>query len=157
MSEEVKYFETATRSIVKTVTHRVVFTISHILNGLIVTGSLMAGLELAGLSAITSSFIYWAHERLWNRIQFHKSQDEKLTFNEKHTRSIVKLISWRFFIFGNMMFLGWIVTGSWGQGAAFASIAVVVNSILLYIYDRVWNRIKWGKIEQRIEDPELNK
>jgi hypothetical protein len=37
------------------------------------------------------------------------------------------------------------MTGSWKAAAAFLTIATILNIIIYYSHERIWNRITWGK------------
>ena len=64
-----KYNELHLRSIIKTVTVRVLFTMSHFLNGFIVSGTWIMGAQIAGAAAVVNAFLFWLHERSWNYLQ----------------------------------------------------------------------------------------
>ena len=140
-----KYKETQTRSIVKVISWRVFITISHLVNAFIATGSLMLGLQIAGLATIINSFLFWAHERAWNYVQWNRNPDSKLTFKEGNIRSLSKIVTWRILITVSNFLIPFIITGSWGSAAIFAGLATVVNMIIFWAHERLWNWIKWGK------------
>ena len=66
-----KFEEKHPRTLIKVITWRVLLTISHTINGLIVTGSLAMGLKIAGWSLVINSVLYWIHERIWNWFQWN--------------------------------------------------------------------------------------
>ena len=68
----IHYDENHLRSVAKVVTWRLLLTASHIINTFIITGSLIAGLKVAGLAAIVNSVLFWGHERAWNIIKWGK-------------------------------------------------------------------------------------
>jgi uncharacterized membrane protein len=140
-----KFEETHLRSITKVVSWRVLITFSHLINALIATGSLMLGLQIAGLATIINSCLFWAHERGWNQFQWNRRKDTKLEFNEGQTRSVSKIVTWRILITGSNFLIPFIITGSWGSAAIFAGMATVVNMVLFWGHDRLWNWIRWGK------------
>jgi len=137
--------ERQSRSIAKVITWRVLLTISHTINGFIATGSFIVALKIAGLAFFINSFLFWAHERIWNYFQWNrKARDEKV-FVEGHPRTTLKMISWRILITLSNFFIPFLLTGSWGQAAIFAGLATIVNMALYYGHERIWNFIKWGK------------
>lgn len=139
------YSESHLRSIVKVISWRVLITISHILNGLMATGSLILGIKIAGMALIINSILFWTHERGWNFFQWNRKDDPKLTFHEGQPRSLGKVISWRVLITASNFVIPFIITGSWGQAALFTGMATVVNMVLFWGHERIWNRIKWQK------------
>jgi len=72
LEKNVKAIEKHPRTIIKTISWRILLTISHFINGLIVTGSIAIGLKIAGWSLVINSGLYWLHERIWNRVKWGK-------------------------------------------------------------------------------------
>jgi len=140
-----KFNETNIRSVVKMISWRIILTISHIVNTLIVTGSLILGLKIAGLAAVINSILYFIHERVWNYFQWKRENDSKITFEEKHSRSISKTVTWRLVVMGNNFLIPFILTGSWIIGAQYFTLATLVNMILYWAHERFWNKIQWKK------------
>jgi uncharacterized membrane protein len=64
------------RTISKVVTWRIILTIVNTLIGYWASGSWTVGLGAAGIALVVNSFIYWAHERIWNDIQWGKEIQE---------------------------------------------------------------------------------
>jgi uncharacterized membrane protein len=58
------------RHIAKTITWRIVGTIDTMLLGWVITGNPMTGVKIGGLEVITKMFLYFAHERVWFKINF---------------------------------------------------------------------------------------
>lgn len=137
--------EQTLRSIAKAVTWRVLLTISHMINALIVTGSFIAGLKIAGGALIVNTILYILHERAWNIFEWNRRKDPRLEFQEGNPRSITKIFTWRGLVMISNFLVTFIVTGSWVAGAAFMSISAVINSLIYWAHERGWNRIKWGK------------
>jgi uncharacterized membrane protein len=140
-----KFLENHPRTLVKVISWRVLLTISHFINGLIVTGSIVAGLKIAGWSAVLNSILYWIHERVWNWLQWNRKPKDGLFFQDGHPRTTTKMITWRIVVNFSNFFIPYFVTGSWGQAGAFFTIAVIVNMALFYGHERIWNCIRWGK------------
>jgi uncharacterized membrane protein len=140
-----KFYEKHPRALAKTVTWRMLVTISHVINGFIVSGSIVTGLKIAGWSLVINSGLYWLHERIWNWVQWNKKPDDGLFFIDGHPRTTTKMITWRVIVNFSNFFIPYFMTGSWGQAAAFLTISVIVNMILYYGHERVWNRVSWGK------------
>ena len=90
------YNESYWRTLSKVVSMRVMFTCIHIMNTFIVTGSLMAGVKVAGLAFFVNPVIYWVHERAWNSWQWGRFlANSKRKFTEGFVRSIGKDLTWR--------------------------------------------------------------
>ena len=148
-----KFIENQPRSLVKTISWRVLLTVSHFVNGLIVTGSIAIGLQIAGWSALINSVLYWLHERVWNWMQWNKKPKDGLLFLDGQPRTVTKMLTWRAIVNSSNFFIPYFMTGSWGQAGAFFTIAVFVNMALFYGHERLWNRVVWGKKVQ--DTPEV--
>jgi uncharacterized membrane protein len=64
---------------------------------------------------------------------------------ETGTRSLVKTISWRLTGTGATFFISYLILGSFSVASTIAIIQLTTNTILYYLHERVWNRIKWGR------------
>jgi uncharacterized membrane protein len=62
------FVESQWRTLGKIISWRVLLTIMNFTYTYVVTGNWRAGLAVAGLAAVINSFLYWAHERIWNRV-----------------------------------------------------------------------------------------
>jgi uncharacterized membrane protein len=141
-----KFSEKQSRTIGKVITWRVALTASHVINAFIVTGSIITGLQIASMAAVINSILFWLHERVWNLAKWNRTQNIKLKFFDGQPRSISKLLTWRILITASNFFIPFFVTGSWGSAALFAGMATVINMILFWSHERIWNRIVWGKV-----------
>jgi uncharacterized membrane protein len=88
------FTETRIRTISKVISWRVALTISHVVNAFVITGSLITGLQIAGLAAVINSVLFWAHERAWNIAQWNRRQDPSVNFVEGQPRTIGKILTW---------------------------------------------------------------
>ena len=69
----------------------------------------------------------------------------KSKFYERFPRSVAKVVSWRVLVTITNFFGGWLASGNPWVGLGVVSFALVVNSILYFFHERVWNRSDWGK------------
>jgi|TARA_B000000609_G_C24018133_1_gene263872 uncharacterized membrane protein len=60
----------AKRSIAKAITWRITASLDTFVIAWIITGSIELGGFIAGVEAVTKIFIYYVHERIWNRIKW---------------------------------------------------------------------------------------
>ncbi len=141
------YSESHARSVAKTLTVRVCFTLSHILNGFIVTGSWMTGVTIASFAVLINMFLFWGHERIWNWFQWNRKPKDNLFFVDGHPRTISKSVTWRAIITFNNFMIPFLTTGSWKAALAFLTVATFLNIAVYYLHERAWNLIKWGKHE----------
>ena len=82
-----------------------------------------------------------------------EKKKQTVRYLETGKRGIVKLIIFRFYISISNIGFGWYLSGDWRAGLAYAGAATIVNSFMLWSYDRIWNRIQWGKV---VEIEEVN-
>ena len=93
-----KFNETNIRSLIKTLSIRICFSISHLINGFIVSGAWIIGAQIAGLAAIINMLLFWIHERIWNITPWNRNLNIVVKFKEGHPRTIGKSITWRLLI-----------------------------------------------------------
>jgi uncharacterized membrane protein len=60
-------------------------------------------------------------------------------------RSLVKTISWRVTGSSATFLIAYAMTGNFAIAGVIGLAQMVTNTILYYIHERVWNKIKWGK------------
>ena len=65
----------------------------------------------------------------------------------KVSRSLTKRITWRFLATSDTFLISWFITGNWTWAGAIAGIEVVTKMFLYYGHERVWDKIKWGRME----------
>ncbi len=69
-----KFFEYYERSIVKTVTYRVLIVVSTFLVTYYLTGEIQTSLEITAVANIINTILYFIHERAWNEIHWGKTK-----------------------------------------------------------------------------------
>ena len=65
--------------------------------------------------------------------------------NEKPIRSLVKTISWRVTGSGATFAISYIVLGNFVIAGSIAIAQLISNTILYFVHERIWNKIKWGR------------
>ena len=68
---------------------------------------------------------------------------------ESSTRSIVKTVSWRLTGTISTFAISWILSGDIVVSGAVAGIQFPLLSLLYYVHERIWNKIKWGSLNER--------
>lgn len=66
--------DTSVRSLAKAVSWRVTGTIDTFLISWLITGQVLLASGIALTEILTKVFLFWAHERVWNKINWGKSQ-----------------------------------------------------------------------------------
>ena len=64
---------------------------------------------------------------------------------DSNKRSITKALTWRALASLATFIISYIVTSDFAAATGIASVQVVVNLILYYVHERVWNKINWGQ------------
>ena len=62
-------------------------------------------------------------------------------------RTLVKAILWQLLGFAVMALTAWIFTGSMAEGGAIALTAAVLGFVSYFLYERLWSRVRWGRID----------
>lgn len=65
---------------------------------------------------------------------------------ETRRRSFAKAIIWNIIGLTVMVFVGFIATGSYSLGGQIALANSALGLVSYLIYERVWARVKWGRI-----------
>lgn len=60
------------RSILKSISWRLVGTVDTMIISFLITGELVFALSIGGIEFFTKLILYYLHERLWNLIKFGK-------------------------------------------------------------------------------------
>ena len=76
---------------------------------------------------------------------------------ETHSRAWIKSIVWR--ILGILILGGisWLITKSWKEMSLITIIFHGIRVILYYLHERVWERIKWGRVMHPLSSLPVNK
>lgn len=65
---------------------------------------------------------------------------------DTNLRSIIKTISWRITGSTAAVIIAYGVTGSIAISSTIGILHLVTNTFLYWVHERIWNKIKWGKI-----------
>lgn len=64
--------EKASRSLLKTLSWRIIGTLDTILISYIITGKITMALSIGSVELVSKMILYFFHERLWNKIKWGK-------------------------------------------------------------------------------------
>lgn len=64
--------------------------------------------------------------------------------SESHGRSLAKTITWRITGSTSAIIIAYIITGSVAISGTIGIVHLVVNTLLYWLHERVWARIRWG-------------
>ena len=147
--------ETHLRSLIKGTTWRIIGTADTIFLSYLFTGSVGTALKIGFIELFTKIFLFYIHERIW--MKYHIGQqiinesvssidsEMVIQYNDKHWRSLVKGISWRFFGTMDTIIISLFVTHQFSKALAIGFTEVFTKVGLYYLHERVWMKINWGK------------
>ena len=67
---------------------------------------------------------------------------------ETHQRTLARMVSYRITAWLFTIFWTWLFTEDISSATTFATALHILLSIDYYIHERIWLRIKWGKVDQ---------
>ncbi|MEO7357968.1 MAG: DUF2061 domain-containing protein [Ignavibacteria bacterium] len=139
-------------SFLKSVSWRVIGTLDTILLSWLFTGQLSTALKIGGIELFTKIFLYYLHERIWISLKIGKTKviSEKgiVSYEDKHSRSFVKGISWRIVGTLDTIIIAFFVTGDYRKAFEIGFTEVFTKLILFYLHERLWMRITKTGIDQ---------
>jgi uncharacterized membrane protein len=65
--------------------------------------------------------------------------------NETPVRSLIKTITWRITGSGATFAISYAISGNFAVAGTIAIVQLVSNTVLYFLHERIWNKIKWGK------------
>jgi uncharacterized membrane protein len=65
---------------------------------------------------------------------------------ESKKRTVVRMITYRLSAWLFTIFYTWLFTGSISSATGFATVLHILLSIDYYIHERIWLKIKWGRL-----------
>jgi uncharacterized membrane protein len=130
------------RSVIKGITWRMTGTIDTMVLAFIVTGTVLNAVKIGFTEVFTKIVLYYLHERLWNIIPFGRIHGVGPT----HLRSLIKGVSWRAVGTMDTIVVSYFITGQWLTAIKIGAFEVITKIFLFYLHERVWGKIKWGRI-----------
>jgi uncharacterized membrane protein len=68
---------------------------------------------------------------------------------ETHKRTLVRMLTYRITAWLFTILWTYLFTGDLGSATGFATALHILLSIDYYIHERIWLRIKWGRVDPR--------
>lgn len=68
---------------------------------------------------------------------------------ETHKRTVVRMITYRITAWLFTILWTYMFTGDIGSATGFATALHILLSIDYYIHERIWLKIKWGRVDSR--------
>ena len=135
------------RSVIKSITWRFLGSLDTFFISLIIINystqyySFNLAFYIAGLEIITKTFLYYFHERIWNYFKIGRLEN-----SVKRSRSFYKALTWRILASLDTFLVSFIITGRFDWATSIAIFEIITKSIIYYLHERIWNRVKWGRI-----------
>ena len=126
------------RAVVKGVTWRIIGTLDTFLWSWLITHEPIKAGSIASAEIFTKIGLFYLHERIWRVLKFAPNS---------HVRSLVKAISWRVVGSADTFILSLIFTGNAKYAISIASAEALTKIALYYVHERVWRRVRWGRLE----------
>lgn len=134
--------ETQTRTVAKMMSYRSIIVFVTFLASSLFGATLNEAILNALISIPIGIISYYLHERAWLLFSW-----ARFSGFDTNLRSTVKTITYRIFAFVIVFIVGRLTFAEENSTAALYTIALfVVNFVIFYIIERVFNKIEWGKI-----------
>jgi uncharacterized membrane protein len=72
---------------------------------------------------------------------------------EKHYRSLVKAVSWRFTGSIDTMIISFIITHKIRWALTISGVELFTKIFLYYVHERIWYKIPFGRVEEPKDKP----
>lgn len=138
------------RSFVKGVSWRTLGTIDTIVLSFIVTGNIADSFKIGLTEVLTKIILYYLHERVWDKIPWGRIHGKGPT----HGRSLTKGVSWRAVGTLDTMFIAYVITGVPLNAVTIGGFEVFTKVALFYLHERIWGKVRWGRIMDDVLKPE---
>ena len=140
--------ETKIRTILKTISYRVINTVVTLLVTLIVFNkeTSIAG-SMALVQLIVGSLVYFIYDRIWTSVRWNVEKSEDVILYESKFRSFLKTIGYRLIVLILGMLTARAIMTSDNIIAIYWSLmSNFISLIIYYLHERCWNLIKKGKL-----------
>lgn len=134
------FSETTMRSAVKAFMWRIIAGTVTFITSLRFSGSISTALAIVGSDFFSKSFTMFIGERLMN-----KSQAGRQSGGDNVGRSLAKALIWRLFAICNTLTMAVFVSKDLSVASKIAGSDAIFKTALMFVYERVWARIQWGK------------
>ena len=139
-------YETHKRSLLKSITFRMMVLISDASIISVITGQITETLSIVLLTNLFSTILYYLHERVWTEwtwlvVKFNHRELR----SPQLTKSIIKAISFRIVVICSDLIVTSEITGSVSSALGIIIFTNVGSTIVYYLHEVLWNFVLWGK------------
>ncbi|PCJ25839.1 MAG: hypothetical protein COA97_07100 [Flavobacteriales bacterium] len=123
------------RSLIKTVTWRLIGSLDTFVVSYLVTGTFTTALSIGSIDLFTKMILYFVHEVLWNR---------KAKSGEKQSvkKSLIKTFTWRVIGSLDTFVISLVVGEALSSAATIGGIGFFTKSTLYFFHEMAWSKIK---------------
>ena len=139
-SSTASFSETTARSLVKAMMWRVIAGSVTFFTSLRFSGSIQTALSIVGSDFFSKAATMFIGERLMN-----KSQAGRKGGADDVGRSLAKALLWRVFAICNTLTMSYLIAKNFSMASKIAGSDAVFKTGLMFVYERVWAKIEWGK------------
>eukprot|EP00537_Pseudo-nitzschia_pungens_P001721 CAMPEP_0172368006 /NCGR_PEP_ID=MMETSP1060-20121228/24860_1 /TAXON_ID=37318 /ORGANISM="Pseudo-nitzschia pungens, Strain cf. cingulata" /LENGTH=259 /DNA_ID=CAMNT_0013092459 /DNA_START=68 /DNA_END=847 /DNA_ORIENTATION=+ len=134
------FSETTARSAVKALMWRVIAGSVTFITSFKFSGSIATALSIVGSDFASKSFTMFIGERLMN-----KSQAGRKSGADGAGRSLMKALVWRLFAICNTLTMAIFIAKDISIASKIAGSDAIFKTALMFVYERVWANVEWGK------------
>lgn len=142
-SPATNFSETTGRSAVKALCWRIIAGSVTFITSLKFSGSVATALSIVGSDFLSKSLTMFIGERLMN-----KSQAGRKSGADGAGRSLMKALVWRVFAICNTLTMAIFIAKDISIASKIAGSDAIFKTALMFVYERVWAKIEWGKAYQ---------
>jgi len=133
--------ETTARSAVKSFCWRLIAGSVTFITSLKFSGSMKTALTIVGSDFFSKAATMFIGERLMNNSQAGRAKG-----GDDVGRSLVKALIWRLFALANTLTMAIFIAKDLSIAGKIASSDAVIKTAMMFVYERVWAKIDWGKV-----------
>jgi len=136
-------YETHPRTFIKTATYRLLCTLAIAGWSMYLGATNTQAVTMSVVIFFLGTFIYYVYDRVWSKFDWRRNG----TGDESVARSIVKTIGYRLITVVIAVILAkLLMNGSTSTAVAFAVGQFVINLVLYYAVERVFNQMGYGRV-----------
>lgn len=133
------------RSFAKGLSWRIFATMDTFTLAWLILGDVALAVPIALTEVATKVFLYFIHERLWNRFQWGRKEN-----GPTHLRSVMKGVSWRFFGSIDTVLISLFYSGHLLGAFKIGFSEVLTKIALFYLHERIWALVRWGRVRDEV-------
>jgi hypothetical protein len=135
-------YDTHARTIAKAITFRIQTIALHWVITYLFTGSASKSTTMVLTITTINMVYYWLQERYFARVSYGWAG------TDLKRRSLVKAVLYKSWSLAVSLIVGYLVLGNWGDAGLLTVIKQTIALADFYVFERVWNRVSWGRTSE---------